>query len=269
MDGVNMNVQIGFCSFGEIGVDVCYFNLYKIFCIFYGGGGLGVGFVCVKKYLGFYFFIFMFYNYFNYIIMQVISVLFGSVGIFFISWLYIVFMGVVGFKKVIQVGFFNVNYFFVKFKFYYLILYINEYGRCVYEFILDVWFFQVIVGIEVIDIVKCLQDYGFYVFIMSWFVVNIFMIEFIEFEFKEEFDCFVDVFVSICEEICEIEEGKVLCEGNVLKMVFYFMVDIIGGDGEEGSKWDRFYSCIKVVYLLFWFKEKKFWFSVVRINDSK
>lgn len=51
MDGANMNAQIGLCSPGDIGADVCHLNLHKTFCIPHGGGGPGVGPICVKEHL--------------------------------------------------------------------------------------------------------------------------------------------------------------------------------------------------------------------------
>lgn len=268
MDGANMNAQIGLCSPGEIGADVCHLNLHKTFCIPHGGGGPGVGPVCVKKHLGPHLPISTLHNYPNHTTTQVTSAPFGSAGILPISWSYIALMGAAGLKKATQVGLLNANYLLAKLKPHYSILYTNEHGRCAHEFILDVRPFQATAGIEAIDIAKRLQDYGFHAPTMSWPVANTLMIEPTESESKEELDRFVDALVSIREEIREIEEGKAPREGNVLKMAPHPMVDIIGGDGEEGSKWDRPYSRTKAAYPLPWLKEKKFWPSVARINDT-
>lgn len=104
---------------------------------------------------------------------------------------------------------------------------------------------------------------------MSWPVANTLMIEPTESESKEELDRFVDALISIREEIREIEEGKVPREGNVLKMAPHSMQDLIKGDGEDGAKWERVYSREKAAYPLPWLKEKKFWPTVTRINDSR
>lgn len=104
---------------------------------------------------------------------------------------------------------------------------------------------------------------------MSWPVANTLMIEPTESESKEELDRFIDALISIREEIREIEEGKTPREGNVLKMAPHTMQDLIAGDGADGAKWERVYSREKAAYPLPWLKEKKFWPTVTRIDDSK
>ena len=103
---------------------------------------------------------------------------------------------------------------------------------------------------------------------MSWPVANTLMIEPTESESKEELDRFIDAMISIREEIREIEEGKMPREGNVMKMSPHPMSDIIAGDGDAGGKWDRPYTREKAAYPLPWLKEKKFWPTVARIDDS-
>ena len=104
---------------------------------------------------------------------------------------------------------------------------------------------------------------------MSWPVANTLMIEPTESESKEELDRFVEALVSIREEIREIEEGKVPRDRNVLKMSPHPISDIIDGDGDAGAKWDRPYSRDMAAYPLPWLREKKFWPSIGRVNDSK
>jgi glycine dehydrogenase len=104
---------------------------------------------------------------------------------------------------------------------------------------------------------------------MSWPVANTLMIEPTESESKEELDRFVEALVSIREEIREVEEGRAPRLGNVLKMAPHPMADIIAGDGEAGAKWERPYSREKAAYPLPWLREKKFWPSVARVDDSK
>ncbi|KAK0655092.1 glycine dehydrogenase [Cercophora newfieldiana] len=267
MDGANMNAQIGLCSPGEIGADVCHLNLHKTFCIPHGGGGPGVGPICVKQHLA------------EHLpttktlspseaSLPVASAPYGSAGILPISWAYNALMGRDGLKKATQVTLLNANYLLAKLKPHYKILYTNENGRCAHEFILDARPFHDSANIEAIDIAKRLQDYGFHAPTMSWPVPNTLMIEPTESESKEELDRFVDALVSIREEIREIEEGKAPREGNVLKMSPHPISDIIGGDGEGGSKWDRPYSREKAAYPLPWLREKKFWPSVARVNDA-
>jgi glycine dehydrogenase len=145
-------------------------------------------------------------------------------------------------------------------------LYTNDFGRCAHEFILDARPFRETAGIEAIDIAKRLQDYGFHAPTMSWPVPNTLMIEPTESESKSELDRFVEALVSIREEIRDIEEGRQPREGNVLKMSPHPQVDIIMGDGE--GKWERPYSREKAAYPLPWLREKKFWPSIARVDDS-
>ncbi|KAK3695861.1 glycine cleavage system P-protein-domain-containing protein [Podospora appendiculata] len=267
MDGANMNAQIGLCSPGEIGADVCHLNLHKTFCIPHGGGGPGVGPICVKEHLNPYLPT-------EKVLDQadprapVSSAPYGSASILPISWAYNALMGAEGLKKATQITLLNANYLLSKLKPHYPILYTNEHGRCAHEFILDVRGFHNTANIEAIDIAKRLQDYGFHAPTMSWPVANTLMIEPTESESKEELDRFVDALVSIREEIREIEDGMMPREGNVLKNSPHPIADIIGGDGEAGAQWDRPYSREKAAYPLPWLREKKFWPSVARVNDT-
>ena len=176
-------------------------------------------------------------------------------------------MGGDGLKKATQVTLLNANYMLSRLKPHYSILYTNEHGRCAHEFILDARPFQGSAGIEAIDIAKRLQDYGFHAPTMSWPVPGTLMIEPTESESKEELDRFCDALISIREEIREIEEGKQPRDRNVLKLAPHPMQDLIDGDGE--GKWDRPYSREKAAYPLPWLREKKFWPSVARLDDSE
>ncbi|KAI1323617.1 glycine dehydrogenase [Xylariaceae sp. FL0255] len=275
MDGANMNAQIGLCSPGEIGADVCHLNLHKTFCIPHGGGGPGVGPICVKTHLepflpgtprvkppqvdakG---------------IVQktgshaVSMAHHGSASIALISWAYNTMMGADGLTHATKITLLNANYILSRLKPHYPILYVNEHGRCAHEFILDARPFSKTAGVEAIDIAKRLQDYGFHAPTMSWPVANTLMIEPTESESKEELDRFIDALISIRGEIREIEEGKAPREGNVLKMAPHPMLDLIQGEGD--GKWERSYSREKAAYPLPFLREKKFWPSVARIDDA-
>lgn len=262
MDGANMNAQIGLCSPGEIGADVCHLNLHKTFCIPHGGGGPGVGPIAVKAHLA------------PHLAPTeaevdasstglISSAPYGSASILPISWAYNLLMGAEGLRQATQMTLLNANYLLSKLRPHYPILYTNEHGRCAHEFILDARPFAASAGIEAIDIAKRLQDYGFHAPTMSWPVANTLMIEPTESESREELDRFVDALVSIRGEIREIEEGKVPREGNVLKMAPHPVHDI------TGETWDRPYTREKAVYPLPWLRERKFWPSVGRVDDSK
>jgi glycine dehydrogenase len=264
MDGANMNAQIGLCSPGEIGADVCHLNLHKTFCIPHGGGGPGIGPIGVAKHLA------------PYLpghplvanvggdkgIAPISGAPWGSASILPISWAYIKMMGARGLTHATKITLLNANYILSRLKPYYPILYTNENGRCAHEFILDVRKFKETSGIEAIDIAKRLQDYGFHAPTMSWPVANTLMIEPTESESKAELDRFCDALISIRGEIEEVEQGKQPKEGNVLKMAPHSMKDLIVGE------WGRSYDRETAAYPLSWLKEKKFWPSVTRLDDA-
>ncbi|CAK7271466.1 glycine decarboxylase subunit P [Sporothrix epigloea] len=269
MDGANMNAQIGLCSPGEIGADVCHLNLHKTFCIPHGGGGPGMGPICVKAHLEQtlppeteYFAADGDRQAFP----PVSSAPFGSASILPISWAYNLLMGADGLKEATEMTLLNANYLLSRLSPHYPILYTNEHGRCAHEFILDVRPFRETAGIEAIDIAKRLQDYGFHAPTMSWPVANTLMIEPTESESLAELDRFVDALVSIREEIRAIEEGRVPREGNVLKMSPHPAHDVIGESADKA--WDRPYTREQAAYPLPWLREKKFWPSVSRVDDT-
>jgi glycine dehydrogenase len=264
MDGANMNAQIGLCSPGSIGADVCHLNLHKTFCIPHGGGGPGVGPIGVAEHLS------------PYLpghplvanvggskaIAPVSAAPWGSASILPISWAYIKMMGARGLTHATKITLLNANYIQSRLRPHYPILYTNDNGRCAHEFILDVRKFKETAGVEAIDIAKRLQDYGFHAPTMSWPVANTLMIEPTESESKNEIDRFCDALISIRKEIAEVEEGKQPRQGNLLKMSPHSQRDLILGE------WDRPYTRERAAYPLEWLKEKKFWPSVTRLDDT-
>jgi glycine dehydrogenase len=264
MDGANMNAQIGLCSPGEIGADVCHLNLHKTFCIPHGGGGPGVGPIGVKSHLA------------PYLpghplvktggekaIAPISGAPWGSASILPISWAYIKMMGGLGLTHATKITLLNANYILSRLKPHYEIVYTNDKGRCAHEFILDVRPFKANAGIEAIDVAKRLQDYGFHAPTMSWPVANTLMIEPTESESKEELDRFCDALISIRKEIAQVESGKQPQSGNVLKMSPHSIKDLMR------NEWDRPYSREQAAYPLPYLKEKKFWPSVTRLDDGK
>ena len=264
MDGANMNAQIGICSPGEIGADVCHLNLHKTFCIPHGGGGPGVGPIGVKSHLA------PFLPGHPLVrtggeesIAPVSGAPWGSASILPISWAYIKMMGGRGLTHATKITLLNANYILSRLKPYYDILYTNAAGRCAHEFILDIRPFKESAGIEAIDVAKRLQDYGFHAPTMSWPVANTLMIEPTESENLAELDRFCDAFIEIRKEIAAIEQGEQPREGNVLKMAPHPLQDLLS------EKWERSYGREKAAYPLPWLKEKKFWPSVTRIDDGE
>ena len=265
MDGANMNAQIGLCSPGEIGADVCHLNLHKTFCIPHGGGGPGVGPIGVKSHLapflpghplvqtgG------------DRAIPPVSGAPWGSASILPISWAYIKMMGGIGLTHATKITLLNANYILSRLKPYYPILYTNAAGRCAHEFILDVRQFKESAGIEAIDVAKRLQDFGFHAPTMSWPVANTLMIEPTESESKEELDRFCDALIAIRAEIAAIEKGEQPKDGNVLKMAPHSLKDLLAT-----KEWDRGYTREQAAFPLPWLKQKKFWPSVTRLDDGK
>ncbi|RDA84852.1 hypothetical protein CP532_2065 [Ophiocordyceps camponoti-leonardi (nom. inval.)] len=259
MDGANMNAQIGLTSPGALGADVCHLNLHKTFCIPHGGGGPGVGPICVKDHLS----TFLPHKLGR---PRVSSANYGSASILPISWAYISTMGDESLVHATKVALLNANYMLARLKDHYPILYTNEHGRCAHEFIIDARPFKASSGVEAIDIAKRLQDYGFHAPTMSWPVPNTLMIEPTESESKEEVDRFVDAMISIRKEIAEIEKGNQPRQGNVLKMAPHTQADLIDGDGD--GKWDRPYSRETAAYPMSFLREKKFWPTVTRVDDA-
>ena len=264
MDGANMNAQIGLCSPGDIGADVCHLNLHKTFCIPHGGGGPGVGPIGVKSHLA------PFLPGHPLIktggenaIAPVSGAPWGSASILPISWAYIKMMGGRGLTHATKITLLSANYILSRLKPHFPILYTNAAGRCAHEFILDVRPFKDTAGIEAIDVAKRLQDYGFHAPTMSWPVANTLMIEPTESENLAELDRFCDALIEIRKEIAEIEKGDQPKQGNVLKMAPHSMQDLL-----VGEKWKRSYGREKAAYPLPWLKEKKFWPSVTRIDDG-
>ena len=263
MDGANMNAQIGLCSPGEIGADVCHLNLHKTFCIPHGGGGPGVGPIGVKQHLA------------DFLpahpliatggaqaIAPASAAPWGSASILPISWAYIKMMGARGLTHATKITLLNANYMAARLSAHYNILYTNTQGRCAHEFILDTRGLKETSGIEAIDIAKRLQDYGFHAPTMSWPVPNTLMIEPTESENLQELDRFCDALISIRKEIKEIEDGKAPREQNVLKMAPHTIKDLISG------AWNREYSREEAAYPLEYLKERKFWPTVTRVDDG-
>ncbi|MCJ1263012.1 glycine decarboxylase subunit P [Lobaria immixta] len=265
MDGANMNAQIGLCSPGDIGADVCHLNLHKTFCIPHGGGGPGVGPIGVKSHLG------PFLPGHPLIqtggsksIAPVSGAPWGSASILPISWAYIKMMGGRGLTHATKITLLNANYILSRLKLHYPILYTNPAGRCAHEFILDVRKFKESAGIEAIDVAKRLQDYGFHAPTMSWPVANTLMIEPTESENLDELDRFCDALIEIRKEIAAVEKGEQPREQNVLRMAPHSLRDLL-----VGEKWERSYSREQAAYPLPWLKDKKFWPSVTRLDDSE
>lgn len=264
MDGANLNAQIGLCSPGDIGADVCHLNLHKTFCIPHGGGGPGMGPIGVKKHLSPFLPGHPMYKVGGEQgISPVSAAPYGSASILPISWAYIKLLGGQGLTHATRIALLNANYMAQKLAPHYKLLYTNDNGKCAHEFILDTKELKTSAGIEVIDIAKRLQDYGFHAPTMSWPVQTGLMIEPTESESVAEMDRFCDAMISIRNEIKEIEAGKLPRDNNMLKNAPHPMKDLL----KEG-KWDRPYTPERAAFPLPYLWKNKFWPSVGRLDDQ-
>ena len=258
MDGANMNAQVGLTSPGLIGADVCHLNLHKTFAIPHGGGGPGVGPICVAKQLV------------PYLPTKadtltggrVSAAPYGSASILLISYAYIKLLGARGVRKATEYAILNANYMKARLEKHYKILYSGKNGTAAHEFIVDLRPFKTSAGIEAEDVAKRLMDYGFHAPTLSFPVAGTLMVEPTESEDKSELDRFCDAMISIHEEIKAIEEGKVDRKDNVLKNAPHTL-QVICVD-----EWSRPYTRQQAAFPLAYVKENKFWPSVSRVNNT-
>jgi glycine dehydrogenase len=262
MDGANMNAQVGLTSPGRIGADVCHLNLHKTFCIPHGGGGPGMGPICVAKHLA----PFLPGNPViqtggTEAIHAISAAPFGSASILPISYAYIAMMGGEGLTNATKIAILNANYIKAKLEAHYPILYSGLNGRAAHEMILDCRAFKE-VGVEVEDIAKRLMDYGFHAPTVSFPVAGTLMVEPTESETVAELDRFCDAMISIRLEIQEVYDGNADKENNVLKNAPHTAALALA------ENWDLPYSREKAVFPLPYVKGNKFWPSVRRIDSA-
>ncbi len=259
MDGANMNAQVGLTNPGNIGADVCHLNLHKTFAIPHGGGGPGVGPICVAKQLvpflpgnpivktgG------------KKAITAISAAPFGSALACLISYGYIKMLGAEGLTQATKIAILNANYIKHRLQGSFDTLYSGERGRAAHEMIVDCRAFKAN-GIEVVDIAKRLMDYGFHAPTVSFPVAGTMMIEPTESESKAEMDRFCDAMISIRKEISEVSKED---DNNVLKNAPHTL-ELVTSD-----EWLLPYSREKAAFPLDYVKDNKFWPSVRRVDDA-
>jgi glycine dehydrogenase len=264
MDGANMNAQVGLTAPGLIGADVCHLNLHKTFAIPHGGGGPGMGPICVKKHLAPYLP--------GHVEIEsgkskigsnaVSAAPYGSASILLISYAYIRMLGNVGVKQATEYAILNANYMRARLQGQFEILYTNHNGQCAHEFIVDLRPFKKSAEIEAEDIAKRLMDYGFHAPTMSFPVPGTIMIEPTESEDKGELDRFCDALLSIRQEIRDIEEGKMDKKNNALKNAPHTQSMVVT------SEWNKPYSREQAAFPMYYVTQNKFWPSVARVNNT-
>ncbi|HXG01398.1 MAG TPA: aminomethyl-transferring glycine dehydrogenase, partial [Bacteroidota bacterium] len=263
MDGANLNAQVGLTSPGIIGADVCHINLHKTFSIPHGGGGPGMGPICVAEHLAPYLPGHPFVKTGGErAIHAVASAPWGSAGILVISYGYITMLGEKGVTEATRYAILNANYLKARLEKYYKVLYQGKNGRVAHEFILDTREFKASAGVEVEDIGKRLMDYGFHAPTVSFPVAGTLMIEPTESESKAELDRFAEALIAIRGEIQEIIDGKADRSDNVLKNAPHTAQEALT------DNWNHPYPRHKAVYPLPYVRKNKFWPSVARVNNS-
>jgi len=264
MDGANMNAQLGLTSPGMIGADVCHLNLHKTFSIPHGGGGPGLGPICVRRHLA------PFLP--NHSVVSpksggslgaVSAAPYGQAGIAVIPWMFCTMLGPQGVTDSARYAILNANYMKFRLAEHFTISPTNKHNKCAHEFIMDLSDVKRKSGIGEEDIAKRLQDYGFHAPTMSWPVPSSLMVEPTESEDKAELDRFCDAMVSIREEIRKIEDGTWSADDNPLKNAPHTQAEVCA------TEWTHPYSREEAAFPAPWLiKRGKFWPSVGRVDNA-
>jgi glycine dehydrogenase len=262
MDGANLNAQVGLVKPGEIGADVCHINLHKTFCIPHGGGGPGMGPICVASHLA------PFLP--GHAVVEtggtnaigaVSAAPWGSAMILPISWMYIAMMGPDGLRHATEVAILNANYVAKRLAEHFPILYAGKGGLVAHECIVDVRPLKK-AGIEVEDVAKRLMDYGFHAPTMSFPVAGTLMIEPTESETLGELDRFCEAIIAIREEARAVERGEMDRVDNPLRNAPHTMAMV------TASEWTHPYSRETAAFPAPWTRERKFWPHVARVDNA-
>lgn len=263
MDGANMNGQCGLTSPGYIGADVCHLNLHKTFAMPHGGGGPGVGPICVGEHLIKHL---PSHQVIDLGVKQgtaVSAAPYGSPLLLPVTYGYIAMLGAEGIAKSTTMAIVNANYLTSAFeKLGFKILYKGEHGRVGHEMIWDCNHFNKEVGISDLDIAKRLMDFGFHAPTLSFPVHGTLMVEPTESEPKEEMDRFIEALKTIRDEIIDVQEGRADKVNNVLKNAPHTHMLCTSSD------WDRPYTREQAAYPLKWVIENKFWVNAGRVDDG-
>ncbi len=259
MDGANMNAQVGLTSPAAIGADVCHLNLHKTFAIPHGGGGPGVGPICVAAHLA----PFLPSNPIvptggAHAIEAISAAPWGSALACLISYGYIEMLGSEGLQQATEVAILNANYIKERIDGAYPVLYVGDHGRSAHELIIDLRPFKE-KGIEVVDVAKRLMDYGFHAPTVSFPVAGTMMIEPTESENLAEIDRFCDAMISIAAEIASSDHHD---ENSLLKNAPHTL------EMATVDEWNFSYSRKKALYPLEFVRENKFWPTVRRVDEA-
>jgi glycine dehydrogenase len=262
MDGANMNAQVGLTSPGHIDADVCHLNLHKTFAIPHGGGGPGMGPICVNEKLAPYLSGHPLVRTGGSKATRAVSAApWGSASILLISYGYIRMLGSQGVTDSTKFAILNANYIKARLEKAFSVLYTGEKGRVAHELIVDLREFKK-AGIEAEDVAKRLMDYGFHAPTLSFPVAGTILIEPTESEDRDELDRLCEALLQIREEIDEIARGEADAKDNVLKNAPHPIHEV------TADEWHHAYSREKAAYPLPFVRERKFWMGVGRVNNT-
>ena len=261
VDGANMNALVGVAAPGEFGGDVSHLNLHKTFCIPHGGGGPGVGPVCVVADLV------------PYLpghasagvkvngVGAVSAAPLGNAAVLPISWMYCRMMGAEGLQHATEAAILAANYVSVRLKDHYPTLYASENGHVAHECILDVRPLKDSTGVSAEDVAKRLMDYGFHAPTLSFPVPGTLMVEPTESETLAELDRFIDAMIAIREEIRLVENGTWPQDNNPLKHAPHTAPSV------TSDVWDHPYSRERAAFPVPSLKLQKYWPTVARVDN--
>ena len=258
IDGANLNAMVGVCQPGKFGGDVSHLNLHKTFCIPHGGGGPGVGPVCVGAHLTEFL---PEDNSPNRLGGRISAAPYGSASILPITWMYIRMMGYNGLRQATEVAILNANYIARRLESKYSILFTGANDRVAHECIIDTRDIKEQAGVSVDDIAKRLIDYGFHAPTMSFPVAGTLMIEPTESESKREIDRFCDAMLSIADEVAEVASGKYSLEDNPLAGAPHTAA-VAAAD-----EWRHSYSRSSAIYPSEFSRANKYWPPVGRLDN--
>ena len=258
VDGANMNALVGLAAPGEFGGDVSHLNLHKTFCIPHGGGGPGVGPVCVVADLAAYLP--------GHGVGAVSAAPLGNAAVLPISWMYIRMMGAAGLQQASEVAILSANYISARLKDYYPTLYTggtDGSGYVAHECILDLRSFKDSSGVMAEDVAKRLIDYGFHAPTLSFPVPNTLMVEPTESESLQEIDRFIDAMIAIRAEIAQIEAGVWPRDNNPLTNAPHTAASLL----VDEAQWQRPYSRALAAYPVAALRQHKYWSPVGRVDN--
>lgn len=267
VDGANMNALVGVAAPGEFGGDVSHLNLHKTFCIPHGGGGPGVGPVCVVEDLV------------PFLpahrtaglgketnIGAVSAAPLGNAAVLPISWMYIRMMGAEGLKKATETAILSANYVAARLSDHYDIHFSGgidgvKGGGVAHECILDLRPLKETSGVSAEDVAKRLIDYGFHAPTLSFPVAGTLMVEPTESESRAELDRFIDAMIQIRHEIADVESGKLSREDNPLVNAPHTSMVV------SATEWTHGYSREAAAFPLPSLRRQKYWSPVGRVDN--